>query len=123
MATEEDRTIHAPGRVRDHAILGELTAGPRETFTFDGEVIVGVRGEPLAAALLAAGVRIFRTMPRYGDPRGGYCMVGRCADCLVEVNGVPGARACVTPVQAGLVVRTQYGPGEGDGLNVADDAS
>jgi aerobic-type carbon monoxide dehydrogenase small subunit (CoxS/CutS family) len=81
-------------------------------FTFDGVAVRGREGEPIAAALLAAGQRVFRTMPRYGDARGGYCMIGRCADCAVVVDGVPNVRACVTMVRAGLDVRTQYGLGE-----------
>lgn len=104
-------------RIEDHATLPPLPAVPWVTFTFDGADISGRRGEPVAAALLAAGVRVFRTMPRFGDARGGYCMVGRCSDCLVEIDGVPGMRSCVTPVSAGMAVRTQFGLGE-----VADPA-
>ncbi len=69
-------------------------------------------GEPIAAALLAAGYRVLRTMPRFGDARGGYCMIGRCTDCLVVVDGLPNVAACRTPVSAGQVVRTQHGLGE-----------
>jgi aerobic-type carbon monoxide dehydrogenase small subunit (CoxS/CutS family) len=83
-------------------------------FTFDGTPIEGREGEPIAAALLAAGFRVLRTMPRFGDARGGYCMVGRCADCLMVVDGTPNVRACLTPVAEGLDVRTQHGLGERD---------
>ena len=100
-------------RVTDHAILGVLPATSVALFTFDGVEIEGRAGEPIAAALLAAGIRVFRTMPRFGDARGCYCMVGRCADCMVVVNGVPGIRACMTPVTAGLDVRAQHGLGNG----------
>jgi len=47
-------------------------------------------------------------------------MVGRCADCMVVVDGVPGVRACVTPVSAGLDVRTQQELGELDASFVPD---
>jgi predicted molibdopterin-dependent oxidoreductase YjgC len=99
-------------RISDHSLLGPLAEDSLETFTFDGQPIVARQGEPLAAALIAAGIRVFRTMPRFGDARGGYCMIGRCSDCLVVVNGVPSVRACVTPVSDGLEVRTQHGLGE-----------
>ena len=39
-------------------------------------------------------------------------MIGRCTDCLVVVDGIPNVPACLTPVSAGLVVRTQRGLGE-----------
>jgi hypothetical protein len=111
---QEDEGLrnHGAERITDHSLLRPLPETALETFTFDGQPVVGRRGEPLAAALIAAGMRTFRTMPRFGDPRGGYCMVGRCNDCLVMVNGVPGVRACVTPVSAGLEVRSHHGLGE-----------
>lgn len=112
MEHEPPMRTNGASRIEEHALLGELQAAPREAFTFDGRVVRGRRGEPLAAALLAAGIRVFRTMPRYGDPRGGYCLVGRCTDCQVIVDGVPGVRACVRPVADGLVVQTQHGLGD-----------
>ncbi len=89
-------------------------------FTFDGEEIVGREGEPLLPALLASGVRVLRTMPEFGDPRGGYCLIGRCSDCQVVVDGVPSVRACMTLVQDGMDVRTQHGLGT-DAWDVAGD--
>ena len=106
-------------RVRDHPILGPLPSAPSVTFTFDGRPIVARTGEPITAALLAAGVRTFRTMPRSGEPRGGYCLVGRCTDCLVVVDGRPNVRACVTPVRDGMRVTTQRGLGD-DAWDLAD---
>jgi aerobic-type carbon monoxide dehydrogenase small subunit (CoxS/CutS family) len=107
-------------RIEAHPILEPLPAVSSVTFSFDGRNVEGRPGEPIAVALLAAGVRIFRTMPRFGDARGGYCMVGRCADCTVIVDGVPGIRACVTPVRAGIEVRTQHGLGQLDDSFVPD---
>ncbi len=65
----------------------------------------------LAAALFANGVRVFRTMPRTGRPRGGFCFAGRCSDCQVIVDGVPNVMACVTPLREGMRVQTQHGVG------------
>jgi hypothetical protein len=103
---------HGAARIDEHPVLDPLPARAAVSFTFDGARIDGYEGEPIAAALLAAGYRVFRTMPRFGDARGGYCMVGRCADCLVVVDGVPNVRACVTPIRAGLEVRAQQGLGK-----------
>jgi aerobic-type carbon monoxide dehydrogenase small subunit (CoxS/CutS family) len=79
---------------------------------FDGKPIPGFEGEPVVVALLAAGVRVFRTMPGTGERRGGFCFVGRCADCLMIIDGQSGVRACITPVREGLDVRAQIGVGE-----------
>lgn len=101
-------------RIDTHPILGDLPAASRVTFTFDETPIEGREGEPIAVSLLAAGIRVLRTMPRFGDARGGYCMIGRCTDCMVVVDGVPNVRACITPVTAGLDVRIQRGLDEAD---------
>lgn len=101
-------------RIDAHPILGDLPASPHVTFSFDGSPIQGCEGEPIAASLLAAGIRILRTMPRFGGARGGFCMIGRCTDCMVVVDGVPNVRACVTPVAADISVRSQRGLGDED---------
>lgn len=107
-------------RITTHPILGDLPQARPVVFTFDGEQITGRDGEALLAALLTSGVRVLRTMPELGDPRGGYCLIGRCSDCQVIVDGVPSVRACVTQVRDGMVVRTQHGLGA-DGWDVAGD--
>jgi 2Fe-2S iron-sulfur cluster binding domain len=99
-------------RITAHQILGDLPHGRRIEFTFDGATVGGREGEPIAAALFAAGFRVLRTMPRFGDARGGYCMIGRCTDCMVVVDGIPNVPACLTPISVGLDVRTQRGLGE-----------
>ena len=71
----------------------------------DGERVAAFPGESLAAALLAGGVRTFRRT-RNGSPRGPFCNMGVCFDCAVEVDGEGPVRACVTPVRAGMAVRT-----------------
>jgi hypothetical protein len=99
-------------RITVHPILGDLPPAPLVEFTFDGAAVSARDGEPIAAALIAAGYRVLRTMPRFGDARGGYCMIGRCTDCLVVVDGLPNVPACRTPVAAGLAVRMQHALGE-----------
>ena len=42
-------------------------------------------------------------------PRGIFCAIGRCTDCVMVVDGVPNVRTCITPLVAGMDVRTQYG--------------
>lgn len=103
---------HGAGRLTEHPTLGPHVNALSVTMIFDGQPIEACDGEPIAAALLAAGVRVLRTMPRSGDPRGGYCMIGRCADCAMIVDGEPNVLTCVTLVREGMVVQTQHGLGE-----------
>ncbi len=74
------------------------------TIFWDGAAIPARAGEPLAAALLAAGVAKFRATILSGAPRGPYCMMGACFDCLVTVDGEAGRQACMVAVTPGMVV-------------------
>lgn len=88
-----------------------LEAGSALPFTFDGEPLEAAPGETISVALYAAGRQVLRTTARLGEPRGIFCNMGVCFDCLVEVDGQPNLRACQTPVRAGMQVRTQHGHG------------
>ena len=62
--------------------------------------------------LTEAGVRVFRHTAREDHPRGIFCAIGRCTDCAMTVNGVPGVRTCITRVEEGMRVETQHGLGK-----------
>ena len=111
------RAEHAHGalRIERHPILGSAPKREAVAIIFDGRLVQAQDGESLLAALLASGVRVLRTMPRTGETRGGYCLVGRCSDCLVIVDGVPNSYACMTEICGGMVVETQHGLGHRPG--------
>src|SRR5437870_12222064 len=77
------------------------------TFTFDGRTIEAVAGQSIAAALYAAGIRIFTRSFKYHRPRGLFCVSGDCPNCLMQVDGRPNVRVCVEPARQGQVVRHQ----------------
>ena len=92
-------------------VTAGVERGERLTFMFDGDPHVAFRGESVAAALLAAGRRTLRSTPVRGEPRGVFCGMGVCFDCLVVIDGEPSRRACVTFVAEGMRVETQVGFG------------
>ncbi|MBM3570510.1 MAG: (2Fe-2S)-binding protein [Alphaproteobacteria bacterium] len=73
----------------------------------DGKPIPARAGESVAAALLAAGLSAFRRSPVSGVPRGPYCLMGACYDCLVTIDGQPGRQACQVPVASGMRIETK----------------
>jgi len=99
-------------RVKHHPILGEDKRKEDVTIIVDGRKIRAIAGEPIAAALMAAGIRVFRKTPKKNQPRGVFCAIGRCTDCVMTVNGIPNVRTCVTPVEDGMVIETQKGLGK-----------
>lgn len=81
-------------------------------FYFNGEEIKAQDGQSVAAALLNVGVRTTRTTRIHSQPRGVFCGIGICFDCLVIIDGIPNQRACITEVSQGIKVVTQDGVGE-----------
>lgn len=71
---------------------------------FDGETLHARPGETLAATLIAHGVQQFRTTVS-GQPRGVFCGMGVCQDCLVEIDGFANRRACMTKIEKPITVR------------------
>ncbi|MBT8411589.1 MAG: (2Fe-2S)-binding protein [Octadecabacter sp.] len=85
----------------------ELEETPRVEVVFCGEGLRLPQGANLAAALLAAGVGVFRHTTVSGAPRGPFCMVGACFDCLVEIDGVV-RQACMIEVTEGLQIKMPH---------------
>jgi predicted molibdopterin-dependent oxidoreductase YjgC len=79
------------------------------TITIDGEPVTAHLGETVAAVFFAEGSAQTRTTVT-GSPRGVFCGMGTCFDCLVVVDGVPNTRACMTWVRDGMQVSRQDGP-------------
>jgi predicted molibdopterin-dependent oxidoreductase YjgC len=77
----------------------------------DDREVMAHAGESIAAACFAAGIRVLRWTAG-GEPRGYFCGMGVCQDCLVTVDGMPNVRACMTMVREGVRVTTQHGVGE-----------
>lgn len=96
-------------RITEHPVLGTTPEMREVTFTFDGKQLSGMEGEPIAAALKAAGVVVHRYTKKQHEPRGIFCAIGRCTDCVMIVDGKPNIRTCITPLAEGMTVQTQDG--------------
>lgn len=91
----------------------ELDSAPRVDVTWDGAPLSLPGGANLAAALLAAGVEVFRHTPVSGAPRAPFCMMGACFECLVEINGVT-RQACMLEVTKGMEISRPHEMGAND---------
>jgi len=76
-------------------------------FEFNGTPVEAQPGDSVASALYRAGQRVFSRSFKYHRPRGLLCGAGKCPNCLMQVDGVPNVRVCVTPARDGMVVRHQ----------------
>lgn len=89
--------------------LPSEAAAPTFRVTVDGVAVELRPGETVAAALFLAGHKAGRTTPVSGAPRGPYCMMGVCFDCLVEIDGEGNRQACMVEARDGMVVKRQMG--------------
>jgi predicted molibdopterin-dependent oxidoreductase YjgC len=74
--------------------------------TVDGDPVQACPGETVATVLLAEGRQTFRHTDHLHAPRGLFCGMGVCFDCLVTVDGQANVRACMTSVRAGMIIQT-----------------
>lgn len=76
---------------------------------FEGRAIRIEPGDTVASALYRAGVRVFSRSFKYHRRRGLYCVTGDCPNCMVNVDGAPCVRACVTDAEPGQRVFREGG--------------
>lgn len=96
-------------RIDEHPILGKPQKGKKITFYYNEKKVEGYEGEPIAAALLNAGVWTHRYTRKRNEPRGIFCAIGRCTDCVMVVDGEMNVRTCITQLREGMHVETQFG--------------
>ncbi len=99
-------------RIRPECDTAQVARGPAFTFTFEGQAISAYAGETIGAALMAAGILTFRTTRHQGRPRGLFCGIGLCFDCLLIVDGIPNQQACMVAAKPAMRVQVQDGTGE-----------
>ena len=92
--------------------MSRLPPTPRELidrgrtvrFSFDGKPVEAFEGDTIGSALAAGGRKVLSRSFKYHRPRGLFCCAGQCPNCLVDVDGSPGVRACTEPVREGMTV-------------------
>ena len=85
---------------------GGVTRGRTLRFAWDGRILEAREGDSIAAALAANGIlRLGES--RTGRPRGVFCGMGACSECLVVVDGRRSERACMAEVRDRMRVRPQ----------------
>jgi len=87
---------------------GAVKRTPQFKFLFDGQPVLAHQGETVLAALMRAGIKHLRNAPTDGSPRGAFCCMGLCQECVVLVDGSI-VESCRQLVADGLVVTRVLG--------------
>lgn len=91
-------------RIEHHPILDSDELVEKVTIYFEGKPLTAEKGDTVAAVLTSYGIKDFRYTRKRQEPRGIYCAIGRCTDCMMTINGKPNVRSCMTPVEEGMKV-------------------
>ena len=75
------------------------------TLTIDGFEIKAPVGEILAVTLFVNGILTLKYSSRKKEPRGLFCLMGSCQECLVLVNDRI-VLACQEIVEEGIIIKT-----------------
>jgi predicted molibdopterin-dependent oxidoreductase YjgC len=76
------------------------------TVRVDGREVTAYDGDTVAAVLVRDGMVAWRRTRSGDSPRGLFCGIGACHDCLVTVDGTTGVRACLAPAAPGCAITT-----------------
>ena len=96
----------APGGALGGALGGAPVGAADAGIEFDGTRVPFTPGQTIGGALAGAGIVSWRTTRRDHAPRGLFCGIGVCFDCLVTVDGVRSQRACLVEACAGQIVHS-----------------
>lgn len=92
-----------------HPVLGELPVTDRVSIYFEGQELKARRCQTVASALMANGIYTLGVSRKLRQPRGVFCMNGRCFSCYMTINGTEHVRACTTLVEEGMTVERCMG--------------
>lgn len=85
--------------------IASVPRGVEVRIFVNGKSHKAFEGESVHAALLAAGYRTLRKTAKLQRPRGFFCGMGVCYDCIVTINGIPNQRACMTLVENRMEIK------------------
>lgn len=95
----------SPSQAGQFVRLGEERRAPLTVY-LDGRPLAGLQGDTLLTLLLLHGSHLRQS--EFGDgPRAGFCNMGACQDCWVDLEDGGRARACTTYATDGLRVSTR----------------
>lgn len=74
-------------------------------FRLDGREVSGLEGDSVLTAVLTNTDRV-RISEFSNGARAGFCLMGACQDCWMWTEEGDRLRACTTPIEARLALRT-----------------
>ena len=74
------------------------------SFTFNNQVYKAKEGDSISAALFSNNILINRKTAK-NTPRGSFCFMGVCFECLVSIDGKSGIQSCKRKLIDGMEIK------------------
>ncbi|MFJ6415792.1 (2Fe-2S)-binding protein [Paeniglutamicibacter sp. NPDC091659] len=84
------------------------TTPRRITVTLNATEVTADAGQSVGAVLMGEGIKAWRTTRNEGKPRGLFCGIGACYDCLITVDGQPNQRACMVQACDSMTIEGDF---------------
>jgi len=94
-------------RIKQHPIL-PIPEREEIEFFWEGQKYSAYKGETIASALFAHGIRVFGHHVKDHAPQGIFCANGQCSQCMVLADGKP-VKSCMDLVTPGMQVQPSDG--------------
>lgn len=91
-------------RITEHPVINIPENRDKVSFTCNGLDYSGYKGEPVASALIANGIKILSRHPRDHAAKGIYCANGQCSHCTVLINGKP-QKSCMISLEDNMKIQ------------------
>ena len=95
-----DNGTGPPGWIRK-----PVDRGPEVRLLVNGAAIPAYESEAVGVALAVAGLLTLRRSPGAKEPRGMFCLMSVCQECVVEIDGQM-RPSCMTRARDGMRVKT-----------------
>ncbi len=87
-------------------MMGRVANDKKEiSFTFNNIQYKAKKGDSIATALFENDIRVNRKTFENKSPRGSFCFMGVCFECLVTVNGASGIQGCKKKLEEAMEIK------------------
>lgn len=84
------------------------TEQQRITVNLNSTPVETAAGQSVGAVLMGQGTKAWRTTRHEGKPRGIFCGIGACYDCLITIDGQPNQRACMVEASDSMNIEGDF---------------
>lgn len=84
------------------------TTPPAISVKLNERTVSTAAGQSVGSVLMGQGINSWRTTRNEGKPRGLFCGIGACYDCLITIDGQANQRACMVEARDSMSIEGDF---------------